>query len=124
MLKPNSQGGAAKWSHEQVEGVRAHRMHIYTQEITGADVLETLLCLSFEEEEEEGAVSVITDSGGWVGEGAGRGGDGILVVMCLLLWASEVCLENLIPKGRFESQRMGGAAPQAGGHPPTPVTET
>lgn len=35
------------------KGVRTHRMHTYTQEITGADVLETLLCLSFEEEEEE-----------------------------------------------------------------------
>lgn len=37
-------------------------MHTYTQEITGGDVLGTLLCLSFEE---GGAVSVITDSGGW-----------------------------------------------------------
>lgn len=51
-------------------------MHTYTQEITGGDVLETLLCLSFEEGVGGGgAVSVITDSRG----------DGILVVMCLVL---------------------------------------
>lgn len=79
MLKPNSQGGC-KVVTLAGGGVTTHRMHTYTQEIVGADVLETLLCLSFEEEE-EGAVSVITDSGGWVGEGGG----GILVVMCLLL---------------------------------------
>lgn len=47
---PTHKGGLQSGHMSRWRGVRTHRMHTYTQEITGADVLEILLCLSFEEE--------------------------------------------------------------------------
>lgn len=116
MPKPNSQGGCncghiSRWKgSEQQECTHTHK--------------RSLLVMSWKPFcacplRRRGAVSVITDSGG--------GGGGILVVMCLLLWASKACPDNLIPKGRFESQRMGGAAVTLKNNwtpPPRPETPT